>query len=86
VDYLKIDGGFIRDLVDDEGNRIFVKAVCDVAHGLNKQVIAESVENRDVMKVLAQLGTAYGQGYLFHRPAPLSGEAPPERQFVSLAE
>jgi diguanylate cyclase (GGDEF)-like protein/PAS domain S-box-containing protein len=86
VDYLKIDGGFVRDLANDEGNRIFVKAICDVALGMKKQVIAESVENRDVMTILADLGTAYGQGYLFHRPSPLSGEAPPERQFVSLAD
>ncbi len=71
VDYLKIDGGFVRDLATDEGNRIFVKALCDVARGLNKQVIAEWVEDREVLKILTEMGTLYGQGYLFHRPAPL---------------
>ncbi len=77
VDYLKIDGGFIRDLATDDGsNRIFVKALCDVARNLNKQVIAEWVEDREVMKVLTEMGTLYGQGFLFHRPAPLWEEAP----------
>jgi len=72
VDYVKIDGSFIRDLATDEGNRIFVKAVCDIAKGLNKQVIAEWVEDREVMKILTEMDTVvYGQGFLFHRPAPL---------------
>ncbi len=75
ADYLKIDGAFIRDLLTDEGNRIFVKALCEVAHGLKKQVIAEWVEDREVMKALTDIGTEYGQGYLFHRPAPLLSEA-----------
>ena len=83
VDYLKIDGGFVRDLATDEGNRIFVKALCDVARGLNKQVVAEWVENKEVMKILTEMGTLYGQGYLFHRPAPL-WEDVPER--VALAK
>jgi EAL domain-containing protein (putative c-di-GMP-specific phosphodiesterase class I) len=83
VDYLKTDGGFVRDLATDEGNRIFVKALCDVARGLNKQVVAEWVENKEVMRILTEMGTLYGQGYLFHRPAPL-WEDVPER--VALAK
>ena len=85
VDYLKIDGGFIRDLAKDEGNRIFVKALCDVARGLNKQVIAEWVEDREVLKILTEMGTVYGQGYLFYRPAPLL-EQVPERMALSVGE
>jgi len=76
VDYLKIDGGFVRDLAIDEGNRIFVRALCDVARGLNKQVVAEWVETRETMSILKDMGTLYGQGYLFHRPAPLWGSIP----------
>ena len=71
VDYLKVDGGFIRELANDDSNRVFVKALCSVAHDLNKQVIAEWVEERDVMKILTDIGAEYGQGYLFQRPAPL---------------
>ena len=78
VDYLKIDGGFVRDLATDEGNRIFVRALCDVARGLNKQVVAEWVENMETLDILTRMGTLYGQGYLFQRPAPL-WEDPPDR-------
>jgi diguanylate cyclase (GGDEF)-like protein/PAS domain S-box-containing protein len=71
VDYLKIDGGFIRDLATDEGSRIFVRALNDVAHGLDKQVIAEWVETPEVLNLLLGMGTQFGQGYLFQRPIPL---------------
>jgi diguanylate cyclase (GGDEF)-like protein/PAS domain S-box-containing protein len=86
VDYLKIDGGFIRDLATDEGNRIFVKALCDVAQGLNKQVIAEWVEDREVMNILTEMGTVYGQGYLFFRPMPLWEDVPEGIQLAASGE
>jgi len=76
VDYLKIDGNFVRDLATDEANRIFVRALCDVAEGLNKQVIAEWVETKDVMNILTEMGTPYGQGFLFKAPAPLWEDVP----------
>lgn len=68
VDYLKIDGSFIRDLATDESSRIFVKAVNDVARGLNQQVIAEGVETSEVVRLLLDMGAQFGQGYLFQRP------------------
>lgn len=74
VDYLKIDGSFIRDLATEEASRIFVKALNDVARGLKKQVIAEWVENQDVLRTLVDMGTQYGQGFLFKRPVPLEPE------------
>ena len=72
VDYLKIDGSFIRDLANDEGSRIFVRALNDVAHGLDKQVIAEWVETPEALNLLLGMGTQFGQGFLFQRPAPLA--------------
>lgn len=72
VDYLKIDGSFIRDLATDEGSRIFVRALNDVAHGLDKQVIAEWVETPEVLNLLLGMGTQFGQGFLFQRPTPLA--------------
>ena len=71
VDYLKIDGGFIRDLGSDSSNQIFVKALNDVAQGMGKQVIAEWVETPEVLKLLQNLGAQYGQGYLFSKPMQL---------------
>jgi diguanylate cyclase (GGDEF)-like protein/PAS domain S-box-containing protein/excisionase family DNA binding protein len=71
VDYLKIDGSFIRDLATDVGSRLFVKALNEVARGLNKRVIAEWVESPEVVKLLIEMGTQFGQGYLFQKPQPL---------------
>lgn len=81
VDYLKIDGSFIRDLANDSGSRLFVKALNDVALGLNKQVIAEWVEDPAAVDLLIRMGTQFGQGYFFHRPRPLEewGLADPPR-------
>lgn len=76
VDYLKIDGSFIRDLASDEGSRIFVRALNDVARELKKQVIAEWVETPEVLKILHDMGTQFGQGYLFQRPQPLLQAGP----------
>ena len=71
VDYLKIDGSFIRDLATDEGSRLFVRALNDVANGLSKQVVAEWIETPEVLALLNTMGAQYGQGYLFGRPQPL---------------
>ncbi len=68
VDYLKIDGSLIRDLATDESSRIFVKAVNDIARGLNKQVIAVGVEKPEVVRLLLEMGAQFGQGYLFQQP------------------
>lgn len=71
VDYLKIDGSFIRDLATDEGSRLFVRALNDVANGLSKQVVAEWIETPEALKLLTEMGAQYGQGYLFNKPIPL---------------
>ena len=71
VDYLKIDGSFIRDLATDDSSRIFVKALNDVARELGKQVVAEWVETAEALKLLLEMGAQFGQGYLFHRPVLL---------------
>ncbi|HEX4986441.1 MAG TPA: EAL domain-containing protein [Burkholderiales bacterium] len=70
VDYLKIDGSFVRDLAADQASRLFVRALCDVARGLSKQVVAEWVEDQAVMDILVEMGVQYGQGFLFARPLP----------------
>lgn len=71
VDYLKIDGSFVRNLGTDHGARLFVKALNDVALGLKKQVIAEWVEDAATLEQLLRIGTQYGQGYHLHKPRPL---------------
>ena len=62
VDYLKIDGSFVRHLSTDEASRLFVRALCDVATGLNKQLIAEWVETEEALQALRGMGVEYAQG------------------------
>ena len=80
VDYLKIDGNFIRGLATDEANRLFVRALCDVARGLNKQVIAQWVENQEVLKILIEMGVQYGQGFTFGHPRPFPASVGAEQE------
>ncbi len=80
VDYLKIDGSFVRELASDNASRLFVRALCDVARGLNKQVIAEWVEDQSVADILMEMDVKFGQGFLFGRPLPFP--APQEQQLL----
>ncbi len=71
VDYLKIDGQFIRDLQSDPLDRATVRCFRDVAAELGTQTIAEFVENEETAALLREIGIDYGQGYLYHRPEPI---------------
>jgi len=85
VDYVKIDGSFICGLSDDHGSRLFVKALNDVAQGLNKQVIAEWVEDASAVALLESMGTQFAQGYHFHKPQLLQQHEPAKPSLVSSA-
>lgn len=65
VDLLKIDGSFIRNMLDNQMDQYFVKAIADVSRGLGKHVVAEFVENCQVIPKLQEFGIHYGQGYYF---------------------
>ncbi|MEJ2439901.1 MAG: EAL domain-containing protein [Gammaproteobacteria bacterium] len=73
ADILKIDGLFIRDLPVDMENQIFVKAIANVAHDMNKQTIAEFVEDEKTLMMLRDIGIGMVQGYHLHKP----GDNPP---------
>jgi EAL domain-containing protein (putative c-di-GMP-specific phosphodiesterase class I) len=70
VDYLKIDGQFIKNLLHDETDQVLVKAMIDIARKLGKKTIAEYVENPKVLSLLKTLGVDYVQGYLIGKPEP----------------
>lgn len=70
VDYLKIDGAFVRDMLDDEIDRAMVEAINKVSHLMGLKTIAECVENPDTLSILRELGVDYAQGYGIARPAP----------------
>lgn len=71
VDYLKIDGSFVRDLDSDNTKRALVQAMNAVAHTLGKKTIAEFVENESIWRILHELCVDYGQGYYLGRPEPV---------------
>ncbi len=70
VDYIKIDGSFIRNLHKTQSDHIFVKAMADVARGIGIKTIAEFVENSEIIKFLKEYGVDYAQGYFIGKPVP----------------
>ena len=68
VDMVKIDGGFVRNLHLNEFDRIIVKAMSDLANGMNITTVAEFVENEEICVLLEKLGVDYGQGYHLGMP------------------
>jgi diguanylate cyclase (GGDEF)-like protein/PAS domain S-box-containing protein len=71
VDYLKIDGLFVKDILHDEVDLAMVKSINEVGHVMNKKTIAEFVENEAIFNLLKTLGIDYAQGYGIGRPVPL---------------
>ena len=68
VDYIKIDGSYIRNLHKSYEDRLFVKSLVDLAEGLEIKTVAEFVENEDVLTELKKLNVTYAQGYYINRP------------------
>ena len=71
VDFLKIDGAFVRDIMDDDIDLAMVRSINDIGHVMGKKTIAEFVEDREIEQRLRQLGVDYAQGYGVARPMPL---------------
>ena len=72
LDVVKIDGHFVRNLAQDQANRLFVKSIIDIAHALGLRTVAEFVEDDQTHRIVEQLGAEYGQGFGLHRPEPFS--------------
>lgn len=68
VDYVKIEGSFVRDAHTNPTNYAILEAINNIAHTLGKKTVAEFVENEDIVDVLRTIGIDYGQGYVFSRP------------------
>jgi diguanylate cyclase (GGDEF)-like protein/PAS domain S-box-containing protein len=71
VDYLKIDGQFIRDLVTDKLDRAAVRCFVDVAKAIGVETVAEFVDDPAVLDHLHEIGVDFAQGFLMHRPEPI---------------
>ena len=73
VNYLKIDGVFVREILANPTDLALVRAMNDLAHVLGKRTVAEYVDNAEVLARLREVGVDYAQGYLFGRPRALEG-------------
>jgi diguanylate cyclase (GGDEF)-like protein/PAS domain S-box-containing protein len=71
VDYLKIDGSFIRDVVDDPHDRAMVEAISRVGHAMGLKTVAEYVENDAILQLLRYIGIDYAQGHAIEVARPL---------------
>ena len=70
VDFLKIDGGFVKDMADDPIDRAMVEAINSVGHVMGKQTIAEFVDGERVIRMLRDIGVDFAQGYGVSKPRP----------------
>ncbi len=76
VDYLKIDGSFIKDIVHDEIDREMVKSMHQLARMMGMKTIAEFVENDAILNEIKLIGIDYAQGYCIAKPVPLDSITP----------
>lgn len=71
VDYLKIDGSFIRELNDSKSSKVMVEAINHIAEGIGLKTVAEYVENQHILDTVKDLKIDYAQGYHLGRPGVL---------------
>lgn len=70
VDYLKIDGSFVRDMLADRQDRAMVEMINHIGHMMGMRTIAEFVELPEILTALTSIGVDYAQGYALGRPEP----------------
>jgi EAL domain-containing protein (putative c-di-GMP-specific phosphodiesterase class I) len=72
VDYVKIDGSFIRNIDTDPISQSIVRAVTDIGHQLGLGVVAEWVDNARAVDILRDAGLDYAQGFYLHKPEAIA--------------
>ncbi|MBK1722842.1 DUF1631 family protein [Thiocystis violacea] len=68
VDYVKIDGSFVKDILVNPHDREIVKSFNEIAHFMGKKTIAEYVENQEILELLRDIGVDFAQGYAIEKP------------------
>ncbi len=71
MDYLKIDGVFIKDILNNRVDRVMVDSITKLAHELGLKTVAEFVSSQAIADQLKGLGVDYAQGYFLAKPQPL---------------
>jgi diguanylate cyclase (GGDEF)-like protein len=72
VDFVKIDGVFVKDIANNPGDYAVVRSINEIGHYMGKKTIAEFVEDDDVLDRLREIGVDYAQGYRIEKPSPLA--------------
>ncbi len=76
VDYLKIDGIFIRDLPSSKVDQHLVRAMVEVARALRKRTVAEFVSSAEILKVVRDSGVDFAQGFFIGKPDAIENVLP----------
>lgn len=71
VDYLKIDGVFVKEMATNPNDYAVVKSISEIGHFMGKKIIAEYVQDDETIQLLQDLGVDYAQGYGIEKPRPL---------------
>jgi diguanylate cyclase (GGDEF)-like protein len=72
VDYLKIDGIFVKDIKDSPSDYAVVKSINEIGHFMGKKTIAEFVENDEILEILREIGVDYAQGWGIGKKMPIT--------------
>ena len=80
IDYVKIEGDFIVNMANDLKDKAFVHSIANLAEELGIQALAEFVENDEVLRLCAEAGIPYAQGYHIGRPSEQLIVEPPVRK------
>lgn len=71
VDILKIDGHIVKDIVQDDTSAIMVDAITSVGHAMGLEIVAEYVENTEILDRLRKMEVDFAQGYAIAKPIPV---------------
>lgn len=75
-EFIKIDGGFIKNIASEPVDQAMVKSIIQVAHAVGKRTIAEYVQDEATLHILRDLGVDHAQGYFIGKPAPTLCKSP----------
>lgn len=78
IDYLKIDGCFVKNINNDKIDYAMVESINNIGHVMQLKTVAEFVEDETINRTLNELGVDYLQGYYIHKPEPLSNIIQPD--------
>ena len=71
MDFIKIDGAFIRQITEDNFDYALVRSITEMGHFLDKHIVAEYVSSQEILDLVTEIGVDYAQGYHIGKPSLL---------------